>query len=202
MARELNCIFKGGQIDSRFIKVFFGGRIMIREHEVPSSYVNKDDKVTAEAIDTLNGLIETCKDGTEGFKQAAEAVKRNDIKDVFMRYSQERAAYAADLQNLVTSLGGDPQNSGSFAGTMHRGWINIKTAIAGSEESAVLNECERGEDSAKKMYKEALEKDLPDFVRTTVQKQYEGVLAAHDHVKMLRDTFNNEKANTARSSVL
>lgn len=181
---------------------------MIREHEIPTSYVNKDDQITADAIDTLNGLIETCKDGADGFKQAAESVERSDIKEVFMRYSQERAAYAADLQNLVTSLGGDPENSGSFAGTIHRGWINIKSAIAGNEEAAVLNECESGEDSAKKMYKEALEKDLPDFVRSTVQNQYEGVLAAHDHVKMLRDTFNNEdmskneKANTARSSVL
>jgi uncharacterized protein (TIGR02284 family) len=44
---------------------------------------------------------------------------------------------------------------------MHRAWTNIKSAITGMSEHAVLAECERGEDVAKAAYETALQKSLP-----------------------------------------
>ncbi|MGZ8198608.1 MAG: DUF2383 domain-containing protein, partial [Burkholderiales bacterium] len=35
---------------------------------------------TKDVIDTLNDLIETCKDGEEGFRTCAEDIKRADLK--------------------------------------------------------------------------------------------------------------------------
>ena len=70
---------------------------------------------------------------------------------------------------------------------LHRRWVDIKSAITGKDDQAVLNECERGEDVAKKSYKRALEKDLPPEIRQVVQRQYDGVLRNHDQVKALRD---------------
>ena len=171
---------------------------MIREHEIPSSYVTKQDEITANAIATLNDLIETCQDGQEGFREAAEGASRNDLKALFTKYSNERAAYSIELQDLVRGLGGTPEHDGSLTATLHRGWMDIKAAVAGNDDAAILNECERGEDSAKKAYQEALKQDLPDYVRMAVQSQHGGVLAVHDHIKSLRDSFNNEKANTAK----
>ncbi|HJS50548.1 MAG TPA: PA2169 family four-helix-bundle protein [Pyrinomonadaceae bacterium] len=171
---------------------------MIREHEIPSSYITKQDEFTSNTIDTLNDLIEICQDGNEGFREAAEGCDSSELKSLFTKYSNERAAYASDLQDLVRGLGGTPEHDGSLTAALHRGWMDIKTAIAGNDDAAILNECERGEDSAKKAYKEALEKELPDYVRTAVQSQYEGVLGTHDHIKSLRDTFNKEKASTAK----
>src|SRR5690349_1156699 len=114
-----------------------------------------------DVISTLNGLIETCKDGQDGFKEAAEGVERSDLKSLFYEFSQQRAQFAGELQSIVQSLGGDPENSGSMAAAIHRGWINIKSAVTGKDEGAILNECERGEDSAKNAYKSALEEALP-----------------------------------------
>jgi uncharacterized protein (TIGR02284 family) len=102
-----------------------------------------------DVISTLNGLIETCKDGQDGFKEAAEGVERSDLKSLFYEFSQQRAHFAGELQSLVQSLGGDPEKSGSVAGAIHRGWMNIKSAVTGKDEAAILNECERGEDSGK-----------------------------------------------------
>ena len=152
-----------------------------------STSIDNDD-----VISTLNGLIETCKDGQEGFKEAAEGVERSDLKSLFYEFSQQRAQFAGELQQLVQSMGGDPESSGSFAGSIHRGWINIKSAVTGKDESSILNECERGEDSAKNTYKEALEEPLPANVTETVQTQYQAILSAHDRVKALRDAANNE----------
>ena len=82
-----------------------------------------------DVVSTLNGLIETCKDGQEGFKQAAEGVERSDLKSLFFEFSQQRAHFAGELQSLVQTLGEDPADSGSFAGSLHRGWINIKSLL-------------------------------------------------------------------------
>lgn len=143
-----------------------------------------------DVISTLNGLIETCKDGQEGFKQAAEGVEDSQLKSLFYGYGQQRAQFAGELQAIVRELGGDPENAGSFTGAIHRGWVNIKSAVTGQDEGAILNEAERGEDAAKSAYKDALEQSLPANVYSVVQSHYTAVVEAHDRVKAMRDNFN------------
>ena len=79
-----------------------------------------------EVISTLNNLVETCKDGQNGFRTAAEGIKNPELTTLFNTYSQQRARFAAELQNEVRRLGGDPEETGSTAAVLHRGWINIK----------------------------------------------------------------------------
>ena len=176
---------------------------MINDYEAtkPITTDASFDSTTAsndDVISTLNGLIETCKDGQNGFKEAAEGVERSDLKSLFYEFSQQRSQFAGELQSLVQSLGGDPENTGSIAAAIHRGWINIKSAVTGKDEGAILNECERGEDSAKNAYKNALEEALPANIMETVQTQYAAVQAAHDRVKALRDAANNEPTDRSK----
>jgi len=177
---------------------------MINDYEATSSMTSdtinngSENFTNSDIVSTLNELIETCKDGQEGFKQAAEGVERSDLKSLFYEFSQQRSQFAGELQSLVQSLGGDPENTGSVAAAIHRGWINIKSAVTGKDEAAVLNECERGEDSAKNAYKNALEEALPANIMETIQTQYVAVQAAHDRVKALRDAANNEPTDRSK----
>jgi uncharacterized protein (TIGR02284 family) len=139
-----------------------------------------------DAISTLNNLIETCKDGEYGFRTAAEGVKKSELRTLFNTYAQQRAQFAAELQGEVRGLGGDPEKTGSVAATLHRGWINIKSAVTGQDEGAIIAECERGEDSAVKNYQEALGEDLPANLKETIQKQYGQVKEAHDRIRDLK----------------
>ncbi|HEX8296207.1 MAG TPA: PA2169 family four-helix-bundle protein [Chthoniobacteraceae bacterium] len=136
---------------------------------------------------TLNSLIETCKDGQEGFRIAAEDVKNSALKSLFAEYSLQRSQFSGELQELVRSLGESSEKQSSVMGAMHRGWINIKAALSSGDEHAVLSECERGEDSAVAEYHEALEQDLPANVREVLQRQSIAVRQVHDHVRDLRD---------------
>jgi uncharacterized protein (TIGR02284 family) len=137
-------------------------------------------------ISVLNNLIETCKDGQNGFQTAAEGVKRSDLKTLFGLYSQQRAKFAGELQNEVLRLGGDPTQTGSVAATLHRGWINIKSAVTGADENAVVSECERGEDAAVANYKDALaDQNLPADVREIIERQSVQVKEAHDRIRNL-----------------
>src|ERR1700694_3542382 len=109
-----------------------------------------------EVISTLNNLVETCKDGQNGFRTAGEGVKDAKLTTLCNTFSQQRRQFAAELQNEDRRLGGDPEKTGSTAAVLYRGWINIKSAVTGEDEGAVISECERGEDSAVKSYEQAL----------------------------------------------
>jgi uncharacterized protein (TIGR02284 family) len=136
-------------------------------------------------ISTLNNLIETCKDGQNGFQTAADGIKNSELKTLFHTYSRQRAQFAGELQGEVRRLGGDPEKTGSVAATLHRGWINIKSAVTGEDEAAVISECERGEDSAVRNYQDAINAGLPADVRAIVERQYTQVKEAHDRIRAL-----------------
>jgi uncharacterized protein (TIGR02284 family) len=142
-----------------------------------------------EIISMVNSLIETLKDGQEGFRQASEAVKDSELKSLFNEYSSQRSRFAGELQNQAKQLGeSDPETTSSVAGSMHRAWINLKSAITEGDDHAILAECERGEDSAVSEYKKAMEADLSSPLRETVSRQYSEVKQAHDRVRNLRDS--------------
>ena len=142
-------------------------------------------KTNDHAISVLNDLIQTCKDGQEGFQTASEGVKNTSLKSLFSQYSLQRAQFAGVLQQEVNRLGGSPETGGSVSASLHRGWINIKSAVTGSDESAIVAECERGEDAARDAYQKALKEHLPVDVRSMVESQFVEVKQGHDKVRSL-----------------
>ena len=146
-------------------------------------------KEQKEVISTINNLIETLKDGQEGFKQAAEGVKDPQLKSLFNDYSQQRSRFAIELQSQARSLGEpEPETSSTAAGALHRSWINLKSAVTRGDDHAILAECERGEDSAVEEYKKAINENLSAQLREIVSRQYSEIKNTHDRIKNLRDT--------------
>jgi uncharacterized protein (TIGR02284 family) len=141
---------------------------------------------TSDVIDTLNDLIETCKDGENGFRECADNVKSESLKTLFNTYARHCAQSAAELQSEVRRLGGDPERTGSVSASLHRGWIDIKSALTGKDDDAVIAECERGEDVAIQNYQKALQETLPAEIRGLIERQYSGVKEHHDRVRALK----------------
>jgi uncharacterized protein (TIGR02284 family) len=150
--------------------------------------MDKDD-----VISTLNDLIETCKDGEAGFRACANNVHDAQLKSLFESRAIGCERAAMELQEFVRSYGGAPETRSSLAGSLHRRWVDIKSAIADQDDYAVLSECERGEDVALRSYRKALDKVLPPEVRAMVERQYQGVLRNHDQVKALRDQMQTSR---------
>lgn len=140
-----------------------------------------------EVISLLNALIETSKDGEKGFLTCVENLKSSQLKENFTQRAQECANAASQLQDLVRALGGEPEQSASLAGKMHRRWIDIKAVVNGKNEKTILNECVRGEEVAVKNYEGALKEYLPEEVRAVLEQQYEAVERNYGQVKILRD---------------
>ena len=149
--------------------------------------MSQDAMSNDDVIDTLNTLIETCKDGEYGFRTSAEHVKSSNLRQILTSRSEDCRKGATELQALVTPLGGDADTRSSITGSVHRGWVDLKALLTGDSDLAALNECERGEDAALARYRDAIKNDLPADIAAVVQRQYEGVKRNHDQVRTLRD---------------
>ncbi len=145
--------------------------------------MSTDAKVTKD-------LMQTLEDGRKGFADAADKLAETDRADLaprFRDFSEQRATMYAELDVLAAAYGDDLEESGSAAAALHRGWMSLKDALAGSSADGVLDVAEQGEDHAVSEYNKALEKDLSPDLANVVRRQLVDVTATHDEVKRLRD---------------
>lgn len=137
----------------------------------------------------LNELVETLKDGQKGYAEAMTDVEDADLKDTFKQFAVQRSGYINEIEDQMFKLDLKPDESTSITSKVHRSFINLKSLVTGKNRDSILDECERGEDVAVKAYQTALKaEDLPSALQGVIEKQYQGVQAAHDKIKGLRNS--------------
>lgn len=140
-------------------------------------------------IGVTNTLIATTLDSVKGYRDASED-SNSGMSAFFCEMADERSKVASGLQAYVLSCGGEPDDSSSTAGAMHRGFMNLKKSIVGNDEKAIVNEVERGEDYIKNKFETALESDsLSPTARQEIQKAYTSVRAGHDRVSAMKHSM-------------
>ena len=76
-------------------------------------------KENREVISVLDELVETLKDGQEGFKKAAEGVSDPKLKSLFLDYSNQRSRFATALQAEARKFGEkEPDDESSASGAL------------------------------------------------------------------------------------
>ena len=126
--------------------------------------------------DTLNRLIETCRDGALGFRLAADHVTSPGLKKLFDDASHQRELFADQLEPFAERLGAKVAHTGTPAGTLHRAWMMVKDASTRYDEDAILAEAVRGESAAANTYASAVLGVLPPTARGLIEKQYAEIL--------------------------
>ena len=143
-------------------------------------------KSTAEII-TLNTLTATLIDSVNGYNDAAENTDSDRFKEMFSTSADERNQAAEKLRAQVTALGGNAEDDGSFLGKTHQRFLDLKAAITGRDDKAIINEVERGEDYLKEKFELALSKgDLSPQSRTVVEEVFQSVRNGHDKMSQLK----------------
>ena len=135
-------------------------------------------------------LVETLKDGRDGFTAAAERLRGSDQPELaatMQRLAEQRAQFAGEIVAMGHDYGDDVDESGSAAGALHRGWLKVKDAVTGDDAGSVLGAAVTGEDHAVSEYEKALGEDLSDGFRSVLQRQHDSVVAAREEVSQLQD---------------
>jgi len=142
-----------------------------------------------DTLDIIDKLIETCRDGQAGYRDAAEHTSNPGLKEFFLSQSLERAKFSGELESMAQRLGeADPNRGPSVSNKIQRAWFDLKQKFGGGDTS-ILESVESGEDQAKKDYQEALRSPLPLDVKTVIERQAESVFATHQRVRALRDQY-------------
>ena len=146
------------------------------------------DHSQQDEITTLNTLTATLIDSVTGFEDAASNLEGNErLRELFRQRASERGQVVEDLRAEVRRLGGGPEDGGTFLGKTHQRFLDLKAAIAGRDEKAIINEVERGEDYLKEKFETALNSDtLSGECRTVVERAYQSVRSGHDQVSQLK----------------
>lgn len=137
-----------------------------------------------------NDLVTINKTATKGYQEAAEGVTSPELKSQLGRLSQQRAQFASELSQHAQQYGVNTADTSTVEGALtdaaaavHRGWIDIKSAVTGHSDAAILGECETGDATALKAYETALQSaDLPAAARPIIQKQHDEILSAKNQV--------------------
>ena len=141
---------------------------------------------TQETIKSLNYLIGTCIDGENGYREAAEEAKGSELKTRLNQLGQQRAQFRGELEQEVIRLGGDPKEGGSASAALHRTWLNVRDAITGKGDDAIIKESERGEKAALDNYDDVLGRDLPADLKETVSRQRDAVQRTYSELESLK----------------
>ena len=142
----------------------------------------------ARTIKLLQELVDTCRDGQSGYRDAADHVTDSHLREFFNEQSLARAGFAGDLEQEMIRLGkADPDTSGSAGAGIRHAWIDFKSELGGGD-ATILASVESGEGSAQAAFEKALqEPNLRDDLATLIRRQLTSIMAAHDHVRSLRD---------------
>ena len=142
---------------------------------------------TTDGIGTLNTLIATTIDSVTGYEESAVNVENERFREIFRERASDRQRVVEDLRAEVRRLGGNPEDDGSFLGKAHQRFEDMKAAVTGRDEKAIINEVERGEDYIKEKFETALnDSDLSGESRAVVERAYQSVRSGHDQISQLK----------------
>jgi uncharacterized protein (TIGR02284 family) len=130
----------------------------------------------------LNDLIETSRDGARGFREAADLVQDVALKRLLLEFADTRQEFAAQLEPHAQRLGGAATSDGTAAASVHRRWMELKSALTGHDEYAVMTEVLRGDGVTLRLFADAAAGVLPATVRDLIEQQESLIRAQHAHI--------------------
>ncbi|QQX75732.1 MULTISPECIES: ferritin-like domain-containing protein [Aequorivita] len=139
-------------------------------------------------VDNLQELLEKNYDAEKGFTKAMKDAENSRLKTFLQQQAAQRGRFTNELSQEIINLNEKPKDSGSFTGDLHRTWIDIKSAVSGNDDEAVLEECIRGEKASWEEYEDKLKNyNFPPKISNLLQKQASEIHTTLNRVKTLED---------------
>ena len=136
----------------------------------------------------LKTLTDTLADSVNGYRDAAEHVEDPQYKQLFTDLGAQREQALSTIRAAAGTAADD--SDGSVLGSLHQRWLDVKAAITGRDDKAIINEVERGEDYLKEKFEAALKADdIEPQGRDAIQTAYRSVVEGHGRVRDLKHSL-------------
>lgn len=146
-------------------------------------------------ISVLNDLLQITNDRIKGFEKVEGKIweKYPDIKEEYDRMISQSKLMKTELINLINDKGGEPQDSPSVGGTIHRAWIDVKNSFTiGAIEESTLSNVVFGEKAAISAYEEALNSgDLSPESTELVKEQLNSLKISYQQFSKIEEYKNS-----------
>lgn len=161
-----------------------GTPISLQEHDNQWAIAMFD---TSTEIRALNSLIATTLDSAAGYTEAAKESDGGRYTDLFTARASERRSVVSQLQGEVVRLGGKPEDDGTVLASAHRTFLDLKAAVTGRDDKAIVNEVERGEDHILHKFEAAMKEDeLSPETRAAILTAFGSIKTGHDQMRDLK----------------
>lgn len=145
---------------------------------------------TGNDTSVLNSLIKTLNDSINGYQESAKDIGNQRLASMFQDRAMERQQVVTKLQAEVGRLGGDPSSGGSLLGGAHQVFLDMKSAITGKDDDAILAEVQRGEEYLRDKFDTALtDTNLSPSTRDVVQQAAQSVRQGADSVRQFNSAM-------------
>ena len=181
----------GPQLTARYNKLsttqkIVGGALLVAGAAYLSRRGSTSKTGSTSQADTLNELLYFVNDRIEGYQRAVEESTDPELSGYYKQLVSQSQQFANELNAALREQGGDQQTSTTLKGKLYRNWMDVKAAITGSDEKAILGSNVYGEEWAIKAYQDALRNhNLSSVIRQAIQHQYDTAQRTYKRLKQL-----------------
>lgn len=147
----------------------------------------------SKTVDALNDLLQISNDRVQGFQNVDKKTieSYSGLSGDYDHMVEQSVGMRAELSSLVRERGGDPDNSTTVAGSLHRTWIDLKNSFSGDRDESTLENVTFGEKAAIEAYEKALESgDLCKESAQVVQDQLQKIKTSYAKFSSLEKTVD------------
>lgn len=151
--------------------------------------MQNNNETTVNVLQELNQFVN---DRIEGYKHAAEASKNPAHQSYYKDLVNESNMFSNEINRNISKYGGERQESTTAKGKIFRGWMDVKSALTGSDEESIIEANLTGEEWAQKAYNDALEHraELPENIVQMVEKQKQTSLTTCERLRQMKKTVD------------
>lgn len=144
-------------------------------------------------VSVLNDLLNITNDRIQGFSKVEDKVwdTYTPLKADYNQMVSQSQTMKSELNNLILERGGEPDNTGSTAGAIHRTWIDVKNSFSGDKAESTLENVVYGEEAAINAYQDALDSgDLCPESSRVVSDQLHHLKSSYNKFSNLNEMKN------------
>jgi uncharacterized protein (TIGR02284 family) len=142
-----------------------------------------------ELVDILVDLRETNVDRQKTYEAASDNISDTRLRNTFSNLIEQSRRFITEIERELKNLGEQTSAKGSIKGSLHRGFLEIRSAFTSNDDRVMLEESIRGEKMAVDNYDDVLNRDLPPNVQQLVSKQFGDIKQNLSELNTLKSSY-------------